>query len=152
MRKIQPVTGETVDMAGASMVPDPDPVVDGLTDFIEAFALTPILASRISDRRAGRWHSDVRDFDISATVSARLSTIAGRPVQLFLEPDALYLSGRGTHATRVDLRTNGSKPVVLVGLTFPFTLSGLPEDLRLAWYAGLGERTRSGFGFFGGAA
>jgi CRISPR-associated endoribonuclease Cas6 len=90
--------------------------------------------------------------DISAAVSRRLTTLAGRPVNLAVDPDALYLSGRKTHSVCVDVKTNGGKQATVVGMVFPFTLCGSPEDLRLAWYAGIGERNRLGFGFFGSAA
>jgi CRISPR-associated endoribonuclease Cas6 len=152
MTKSQSATGESVSMAGSAVIPDEDPVVDPGTEFIEAFALTPILLSRAEDRTLGRWHSDVRDVDISTAVSRRLSKISGRSVKVAVEPDTLYLSGRSSQACRVDIKSNGTKQAVVVGMVFPFTLFGLPEDLRLAWYAGLGERNRLGFGFFGKAA
>jgi CRISPR-associated endoribonuclease Cas6 len=151
MRKFQPVTGESIDMSGATMTMEMDPVIPDLTTSLDAYALTPMLASRVDGRQLGRWHSSVRDFDLSATVSARLSRIAGRTVNLTVVPDELYLAGRGTYATRVDIRTKDKKPVVVVGMTFPFMISGPWEDLRLAWYAGIGERTRLGFGFFAAA-
>ncbi|HSK41934.1 MAG TPA: CRISPR-associated endoribonuclease Cas6 [Arenibaculum sp.] len=151
MRKVQPATGEDVDMSGADIVPDVDPVVPG-TSFIEAFALTPILVSRKGDRGAGKWHGDVRQVDISQAVSHRLSRLSGRRVALSVAPDELYLSGRGTHAVRVDVKATGGKPGVVVGMMFPFTILGSPDDLRLAWYAGIGERNRQGFGLFGLAA
>ena len=31
----------------------------------------------------------------------------------------------------------------------PLLLEGSEEDLRFAWYAGLGEKTRNGFGCLG---
>ncbi|WP_221930826.1 CRISPR-associated endoribonuclease Cas6 [Telmatospirillum sp. J64-1] len=155
MRKQQPATGEVLDMTGAAIRADLDPVVPGCT-FIEAVALTPIAISRqggAEGRKTGKWHDDIRHCDISAAVNSRLSRLAGRPVGLTLVPDDLYLAGRGKgHAVRVDVKRSGDKAGVVVGLLFPFVLCGPPEDLRLAWYAGLGEKNRMGFGFFGLAA
>ncbi len=155
MVKTQAVTEEHIDLAGATITADLAPVFPGTT-FINAFTLTPILVSR--DGRSveridrGRWHSDVRDVDISAKINARLTKIAGRTVGLTLVPDAFYLSSHPNHAVRVDVKSDGKKSGIYVGMSFPFTLFGTEDDLRLAWYAGIGERNRYGFGFFGLAA
>ena len=34
----------------------------------------------------------------------------------------------------------------------PYLSRSHPDDLRFAWYAGIGEKNRLGFGFFGLAA
>jgi CRISPR-associated endoribonuclease Cas6 len=155
MRKTQPATGETVDMREGLIVQDLDPVAPG-SSFIDAIALSPIVVSRRDpdDRAAnGRFHGDVRGCDLSAAVNSRLSRLAGRTVALKVAPDDFYLSTRPNgHAVRVDVKNVGGKPGVVVGLVFPFVLCGTPDDLRLAWYAGLGEKNRLGFGFFGLAA
>lgn len=155
MRKHQSATGETIDMSGATIVSDLDPVVPGTT-FIDAIALTPLVVSR-QDRKEGalkgKFHDDASACDLTAAVNHRLSRIAGRAVSLNLVPDDLYLSTRrGAHAVRADIKMMNGRAGVVVGLVFPFVLCGTPEDLRLAWYAGLGEKNRLGFGFFGLAA
>ena len=152
MRKDQPATGERIDMSGARIVPDPDPVVPGST-FIDAFMLTPIAISRRGDRTGGRWHADPDEVELSAAVNRRLSRIAGRSVRLTVAPDDMYVATRRQScATRVDVKRTGSQSAVVIGMTFPFVLCGCPADLRLAWYAGIGEKNRLGFGFFGLAA
>ncbi len=152
MRKHQQATGENIDMADAIIVHDPDPVVPG-SRFIDALALTPIVLSRrdLAERASGgRFYDDVRSCDLSAAINHRLSRIAGRSVVLNLVPDDFYLSNRlKNHAVRVDIKNISGKSGVVVGLMFPFALCGSPDDLRLAWYAGLGEKNRLGFGFFG---
>jgi CRISPR-associated endoribonuclease Cas6 len=152
MRKDQPATGERIDMSGARIVPDPDPIVPGST-FIDAFMLTPIAISRRGDRTGGRWHADPDEVELSAAVNRRLSRIAGRSVRLTVAPDDMYVATRRQScATRVDVKRTGSQSAVVIGMTFPFVLCGCPADLRLAWYAGIGEKNRLGFGFFGLAA
>jgi CRISPR-associated endoribonuclease Cas6 len=91
--------------------------------------------------------------ELSAAVTRRLSRIAGRTVNLTVAPDDMYVATRRQScAARVDIKRMGSQSAVVVGMTFPFTLCGSPDDLRLAWYAGIGEKNRLGFGFFGLAA
>jgi len=41
------------------------------------------------------------------------------------------------------------RPAFAIGMQAPLVLSGRREDLELAWYAGLGEKTRAGFGCIG---
>lgn len=152
MHKDQAATGERIDMSGGRIVTDPDPVVPGST-FIDAFMLTPIAISRRDDRTGGRWHADPSEVDLSAAVNRRLSRIAGRLVCLTIAPDEMYITTRRQScAARVDVKRMGSKSAIVVGMTFPFTLCGSRDDLRLAWYAGIGEKNRLGFGFFGLAA
>ncbi len=75
------------------------------------------------------------------------------PSSLTVAPDDMYVATRRQScATRVDIKRMGSQSAVVVGMTFPFILCGSPDDLRLAWYAGIGEKNRLGFGFFGLAA
>jgi CRISPR-associated endoribonuclease Cas6 len=152
MRKDQSATGEHIDMTGARIVPDLDPVVSGST-FIDAFMLTPIAISRRGDRTGRRWHGDPGEAELSAAVNRRLSRIANRCVSLTIIPDDMYVATRRQScATRVDVKRMGSQSAIVVGMTFPFILCGSPDDLRLAWYAGIGEKNRLGFGFFGLAA
>ncbi len=41
------------------------------------------------------------------------------------------------------------KTVFVIGMNAPLVLSGSEEDLRFAWYTGIGEKTRNGFGCIG---
>lgn len=155
MRKTQAATGESIDMRGGSIIPDLAPVAPG-SSFIDAIALSPIVVSRrdAGERMTkGRFHGDARGCDLTAAINSRLSRLAGRCVTLNLTPDDFYLATRRDgHAVRVDVKNTGGAPGVVVGMVFPFVLCGTPDDLRLAWYAGLGEKNRLGFGFFGLAA
>lgn len=150
LRKVEPATGEELDMSGSTVLDDPDPVVDGMTAFLDLEFLTPFCVSRRGDRSGGKWADDAETVDLSAAVNHRLSRLAGRPVRLVLAPDDEYLATRHRHSVRVSVkeRRQGQEvqPSVVVGLRFPFILSGSAEDLRFAWYAGLGEKNRLGFG------
>jgi hypothetical protein len=130
MRKDQPATGEHINMSGARIVLDPDPVVPGST-FIDAFMLTPIAISRQGDRAGGRWHADPGEVELSAAVNRRLSRIAGRSVCLTIVPDEMYVATRRQScATRVDVKRMGSRSAIVVGMTFPFTLCGSPKPAK----------------------
>ncbi len=143
-------TAEAVDFARAMILPDPDPVAPGQTA-LGVVMLSPLAISREdSEGSKLRWHNKVDDFDLSAAVNKRLSRIAGRPTTLGLHPDRLYLRIQPRHDTLVRIKeTREGKRAFVIGMLLPLVLQGCEEDLRLAWYAGIGEKNRNGFGAIG---
>ncbi len=86
---------------------------------------------------------------LNRTMQARF----GRTFDLTLIPDGLYVKSRHGEIKaqmaikmRRDQQTAENVPVTLSGLVLPFILTGASEDLRDAWYAGLGRGTARGFG------
>jgi CRISPR-associated endoribonuclease Cas6 len=152
-RKVQPATSESIDLSGASITADLDPVIPGMTNFLECLCLTPICISRKGESAKRKWHDSVLDVDIGAAVNARLSRIAGRTVALGLTPDDEYIESHDRHSVLVSYKETpgpgGLCPALVSALSFPFLLYGSSDDLKLAWYAGLGERNRQGFGIIG---
>ena len=113
--------------------------------------LSPLVISREDHKDSKRhWHNNVDGFDLSAAVNKRLSRIVGRPTALNLHPDHLYLRIQPRHDTLVPIKeSRDGKRGFVVGMLFPLVLRGCDEDLRLAWYAGIGEKNRNGFGTIG---
>lgn len=140
-------TGETVDFSAAEIQPDPDPVAHG-QNALGAVMLSPLAISRRNGSR--RWHTDMTEADMGAAISARLTRLAGRPVRLRAEPDRLYLRTRPRHDALVPTkRLKGGKRAFVIGMRAPLVLAGDAEDLRLAWFGGIGEKNRNGFGCVG---
>ena len=86
---------------------------------------------------------------LNRTMQARF----GRAFDLTLIPDGLYVKSRqgeikATMAIKMitDKKTAETVPLTFSGLVLPFILTGAPEDLRDAWYSGLGRSTARGFG------
>lgn len=143
-------TAETVDFSRATIIHDPDPVMTGQTA-IGVVMLSPLAISRADRNGAGpRWHTALDGFDLSAAVNKRLSRLAARPVGLTVAPDRLYLRSTPRCDTLVRVKEGpGGKAAFVIGMLAPLVLSGPEEDLRLAWYAGIGEKNRNGFGAIG---
>lgn len=140
-------TGEAVDFSGADIQPDPDPVAPGQTA-LGAVLLSPLAISRRNGSR--RWHTNMAEVDMGAAISARLTRLAGRTVNLRAEPDRLYLRTRPKHDALVPTKQlKGGKRAFVIGMRAPLVLVGEAEDLRLAWYGGIGEKNRNGFGCIG---
>jgi CRISPR-associated endoribonuclease Cas6 len=143
-------TAEAVDFARATILPDPDPVAPGQTA-LGVVMLSPLAISREARKDSGhRWHNNVDDFDLSAAVNKRLSRMAGRTTAVTLHPDRLYLRIQLRHDTLVPIKqTRDGKTAFVIGMLLPLVLQGPEEDLRFAWYAGIGEKNRNGFGAIG---
>ncbi len=144
------ITSETVNFSRATILPDPDPIMAGQTA-IGVVMLSPLAISREDRNGSGpRWHTILDGFDLSGAVNKRLSRLAARAVRLTIEPDRLYLRTTPRHDTLVRVKEGpGGKPAFVIGMLAPLVLSGPDEDMRLAWYAGIGEKNRNGFGAIG---
>lgn len=148
IRQTRAVTAETVDFSAAEITPEPNPVppVEGI---LGVLCLSPLV---ISKRHNGQrvWHRQLGAVDLSTAVNTRLSRLAGRPVQLHVEPDLLYLRANPKHSVLVSLkRMRDGRHAFVIGMSAPLVLAGTEQDLQLAWYAGIGEKTRNGFGCLG---
>ncbi len=147
IRYARALTAESVDFSAADIRIEPDPIAPGQT-LLGVVMLSPLAIRDYRNNK--RWHTDLSKVDISAAVNARLSKIAGREVKLNVQPDSLYLRCNPQHATLVPLkRMENGKTAFVIGMNAPLVLQGPEEDLRLAWYAGIGEKTRNGFGCLG---
>lgn len=142
----------SVNFAAASVRMEPDPILPQQTQ-LACLMLSPlVLHDETHTGNSKRWHSNLNDLsaNLSQIINRKLSFLAGRDVQLNIHPDSLYLRANPQHSVLVNLKTfrDGRKSFV-IGMQAPLLLEGSEEDLRLAWYAGIGEKTRSGFGCLG---
>lgn len=145
-------TAEAVDFSRAFVRPDPDPIAPGQSA-MGVVMLSPLVISRTDRNGSGpRWCSTFADLDLSGAVNKRLSRLAARPVRLRVEPDRLYMRIRPRYDTLVRVKERpGGKAAFVIGMLVPLVLSGPEDDLRFAWYAGIGEKNRNGFGAIGPA-
>lgn len=147
--------GQSVNFSGAQVQLEPDPILPQQGQ-LACLLLSPLLLQdtqpAANNSKQKYWHKDLQVLgdQLSERVNRKLSFIAEREVNLVLEPDGLYLRANPEHSVLVNLKVfkNGQKSFV-VGMKAPLVLQGSDEDLCFAWYAGIGEKTRSGFGCLG---
>lgn len=85
--------------------------------------------------------------DLSAAFSRGLSRRLGRDAKLEVAVDPLTLWTDGSAPRVVPVRrTHGRKDIYFPAFALPITVRGRPEDIEAAYFAGLGEKTRYGFG------
>ena len=150
IKQVRALTEEAVDFSAANVENDPAPVIRG-QKYLGALMLSPLVVSiPLLSRNGRKWQACLTDFDASAAISTRLTRITGRRVDIRVLPDTLYLRSRSRHDVLVRLKklANG-KEVFVIGMKMPLVLEADEEDLALAWYAGIGEKNRNGFGCIG---
>jgi len=141
-------TGELFDFADAEVEAEPPPLLTEQA-VLGVLTLSPIAVSNRSAPRK-RWHTSFHEVDLSAAVNARLSRLAERRVSLTIQPDSLYLRANPRHSVLVSTkRMKNGKSAFVIAMEAPLVVAGSREDVLLAWYAGLGEKTRNGFGCIG---
>jgi len=148
LRYARTMTGELFDFTSARVDIDPQPMLSEQAT-LGVLTLSPIA---ISDRSATRkrWHTHLDAVDLSGAVNSRLSRLSGRPVSLMVQPDSLYLRANPRHSVVVSTkRMKNGQSAFVIGMQAPLVIAGSREDVMLAWYAGLGEKTRNGFGCIG---
>jgi hypothetical protein len=148
VRYARAATGELFDFSGADRVPEsPPPLLEQAV--LGVLTLSPIAISDPA-KQGKRWHTCLDACDLSAAVNARLSRLAGRPIALNIQPDSLYLRANPRHSVLVSTKSGkAGRSAFVIGMEAPLVLAGNREDVLFAWYAGIGEKTRNGFGCIG---
>ena len=86
--------------------------------------------------------------EFNAALNRIMARRFGRSFRLTFIPDRLYTfsrKGKIAASMAIKIREDG-QPVCLPGIVTPFVLTGPTEDLRDAWFSGLGVGTGMGFG------
>lgn len=139
-------TGEALSLEGASVECIDCPIADGVRQ-VGALLLSPLV---LDDPAAkGRWLERFDPAVVAAAVNRQLSRVAGRPTGLKILADSLYLRLNPRPRRRVVVKIDDGGERYVFGFVLPLVLEGPTEDLRLAWAAGIGRKTRLGFGCIG---
>jgi CRISPR-associated endoribonuclease Cas6 len=150
IRQVRAATEEFVDFSTAVIQADPAPIAAG-QKHLGVLMLSPLVVSvPISLRNGKKWYGNITGFDVTTAVNARLSNLTGRKTNLTIWPDTLYLRIHPQHDVLVRTKkTANAKEAFIIGMKCPLVIEGDAKDLALAWYTGLGEKNRNGFGCIG---
>ncbi len=139
------VEGAGLDLRMATLYTAPDWVETEAASF---YCVSPV---RVTEK-----HADKSGYKSYLETGVKLNELLNRTMQarfqrqfgLNLIPDSLYVRSRGGNISAgMAIKTlNNGKQLVIKGLNLPFILTGAAEDLRYAWYSGLGRSTARGFG------
>lgn len=140
--------GWELDLRFAELRDEPD--LPAGVEVLNGYCISPI---RVTRPLGNGHHEDLTELgdDYQDLLNRTMSRRFGRPFQLQLLPDRVYVrsrSGRISAGFAIKTRPNGAV-VVKRGIALPFSLVGPANDIRDAWYSGLGRTTALGFGLLG---
>ena len=138
--------GDVIDGRGASIWQDitaPEGETDVLINFLSPFVMKARKVGSSSSPFLESLPGDVLPFALKAGLERR----AGRHLDLTISVDPLSArtDGRRKHMIHYRKLPNG-KSLILPGYALPMRLQGAPEDIRFAYLAGFGSKTRAGNG------
>lgn len=140
--------GDRVSMSGAHKIEITDPIPEGTSEHVFTF-ISP-LALMLQKHQKGKteFARNISDIDLSAALKRGLSQRIGRQVNLEASIDPLTRL-TSSNPTIVRLRKQKDQVVTVPAFTTTLTLRGSTEDIRTAYFSGLGAKTRYGFGCLG---
>lgn len=142
----QSSNGDKIDLTGARKIVISDPIINGQEAISICFASPFVLSqARLSDNPAKAYAVSLAGLNLSEAFSSGLTRRLGHPVTLDVHADPLSLAIDGKPRI-VSLRAAPNRRVTIPAFSMLLTLRGTTDDLRAAYFGGLGEKTRYGFG------
>jgi CRISPR-associated endoribonuclease Cas6 len=139
--------GDRIELLTARKIAFCDPLQDGQEVLSICFASPFVLSQpRIEAGPTKAYIESLQGQDLSAAFSKGLSRRLGRPIDIQVTADPLSLATEGARPRIVSLRKSTNRKVTVPAFSVQLTLRGKTDDLRAAYYSGLGEKTRYGFG------
>ncbi len=137
--------GDIIDLRRAKVRPErrgPAPTADEIcVTFASRFALT----APKTGREKTRFVFSPEETSFSDAIRTNLTGRARKSLDLDVGIDRLTLMTEGK-PRMISLRQAGLTRVQVPAFSMPVTLRGAPEDVRWAYFAGIGAKTHLGFG------
>ena len=137
--------GDELDFAGADVSAELRLPHEEISELAVAFGSPFAVMKPKTGRSKTRFHDDLGSVDLSAALRASVSARAGREVDLEFHVDPLTLAVNGRRRL-VSTRFVRNRRILIPAFSMPLTMRGRPEDIRFAYFAGIGAKTRGGFG------
>lgn len=137
--------GDVINLTGGSVRQDVHVPLPGMRELCVSFPGRFALIRPKSARGVTEFVRSTTETDFPAALKAGLDRRAGRTLDLEVAIDPLTLAVEGS-AVPVSLRKSGERRILIPAFDMPVTLRGNPDDLAWAFHAGLGAKTRQGFG------
>jgi hypothetical protein len=142
--------GDSYTFANAERIEGEHPVGPSRTDLLVAFPSSPFVISMPKDpkdlKKKAPFADRIADVDLSKAFSAGLARRMGRPIKIDAIADRLSILEGDGKPTLVRTRKTGGRDLIIPAHATQIRLMGKAEDLYDAYFAGLGEKTRYGFG------
>ncbi|MDD2867477.1 CRISPR-associated endoribonuclease Cas6 [Neomegalonema sp.] len=144
--KVRSCNGDVIDGAEARILPCDD-LAPGADEIMIGFISPFILPAAKEGKSKTRFHEELPVEEAPAALKAGLDRRAGRELalEIVIDPLTARTDGRKKHLIHIRRFPNG-RSMILPGFAAPMTLRGAPEDVRFAYLAGFGAKTRAGNG------
>lgn len=140
--------GDRISLSGARKMEIPDPVAIGTCEHAFAFISPFAVMLQKHEKEKTMFARDFSEVDLSAAFTRGLSQRLGRDVALDVSIDPLTrLTSNSPKIVR--LRKQKDRIITVPAFSTTLTLRGSADDIRSAYFAGLGAKTRYGFGCLG---
>ncbi len=138
--------GDVIDGTGARVLPCDD--LPGTTTEVMIGFISPFLLPMKKNGHAKtRFHEELPVREAPVALKTGLERRARRSLDLGIAIDPLSAATDGQRKHLIQLRRFSSgRRMILPGFAVPITLRGAPEDIRFAYLAGFGAKTRNGNG------
>ncbi|MCG5525957.1 hypothetical protein LRB11_13615 [Ectothiorhodospira haloalkaliphila] len=138
--------GDVIDGTGARLLPCND-LPSGVSEIMIGFISPFLLPVKKNGRTKTRFHEELPIDEVPTALKMGLDRRAKRSLDLSIAMDPLSAAtdGRRKHLVHIRRFPSGKK-MILPGFVVPMTLRGTPDDVRFAYLAGLGAKTRNGNG------
>ena len=143
--RVRSSNGDTLDFGSAKIEEETRLPHEAVSELAIAFGSPFALIKPKSTRSKTQFCDNLDGIDISAALRVGLERRVGRELDLEFQVDPLTRAVDG-HCRLVSTRLVGKHRVMIPAFSMPLTIRGRADDIRYAYFAGLGAKTRGGFG------
>ncbi len=137
--------GDILDFKGAKIEDEARLPHGAVSELAVAFGSPFAIIKPKAGRTKTEFHDDLDGVDLAAALRAGLQRRASRDLDIDFQVDPLTRAVDGRRRL-VPTRQAGSRRILIPAFSMPLTVRGRPDDVRFAYFAGLGAKTRGGFG------
>lgn len=138
--------GDRLDLSHGRVRQIPDRLSPNAREATFMFASPFVIPQKKSGVEKTRYFARLDGVDIDSALRCGLERRAGRPLEIDFAIDRLSLRADGAPRIVRYRRMNNGRDQMIDAFALPVCVRGAPEAMRFAYLAGLGAKTRVGFG------
>ena len=138
--------GDRLDLSHGVLREMPDLLSTETRDAMFMFASPFVLPRKKEGLEKTRYLDCLEGVDVDAALRRGLERRAGRALDIAFDIDRLSLRADGIPRIVRYRRMKNGRDQMMRAFSLPISVKGAPEAIRFAYFAGLGAKTRVGFG------
>lgn len=143
--KARSSNGDDLDFTGAEISGNVDVPHENVSELAVAFGSPFVIMKPKTGPSKTQFFDSLDHIDLSAALRKSVSARARRDLDIEFHVDPLTRAVNGRRRL-VPTRLAKNGRILIPAFSVPLTLRGRPEDIRFAYFAGVGAKTRGGFG------